>query len=455
MLMDAAWVVFSLSFVAAIRPILSLLDFVAIIPPPYTLPWIIYLIFPAVWVTIFSLFSIYDSQKFTQFSDEIPRLIMGSLVSSMCLAGILFLTFRDVSRFMFILFTLFCLTGLAGWRAIARTLMNWPSLNPTHPKKYLILGEISKITGIGELITGQTGFECLLFPTSCPTGSSQEDQEISLVEQVLEYSFKEGISDVVLTSSFEKNLSVNELVDKLHRYAFKLWVIPDYFQLAVHRASLNSLAGLLMLELRAPALSERQRLVKRAFDLVISCVILLPILFIMFIIFLAIKIESPGPVIFRQKRVRENGKLFEMLKFRTMVTNAEELRFLVEQRDEHGVLLHKQMDDPRVTKIGKFLRRTSLDELPQIFNVIKGEMSLVGPRPELPYLVSYYQNWQRQRFTVPQGITGWWQINGRSDRPMHLHTEDDIYYVQNYSIWMDIYILYKTIGVVISGKGAF
>jgi lipopolysaccharide/colanic/teichoic acid biosynthesis glycosyltransferase len=113
------------------------------------------------------------------------------------------------------------------------------------------------------------------------------------------------------------------------------------------------------------------------------------------------------------------------------------------------------MDDPRITHLGRMLRRTSLDELPQIFNVLKGDMSMVGPRPELPYLVDHYEPWQRQRFAIPQGITGWWQINGRSDKPMHLHTEDDIYYVQNYTLLFDLYILLKTIPTVISGKGAF
>ena len=144
-----------------------------------------------------------------------------------------------------------------------------------------------------------------------------------------------------------------------------------------------------------------------------------------------------------------------MLKFRTMQPEAEAMRQAVEHTDEQGHLIHKRLDDPRVTRIGRILRRASLDELPQLFNVLKGEMSLVGPRPELPYLVERYELWQRQRFAVPQGMTGWWQVNGRSDKPMHLNTEDDLYYVQNYSILLDIFILIRTIGVVIAGKGAF
>ena len=173
------------------------------------------------------------------------------------------------------------------------------------------------------------------------------------------------------------------------------------------------------------------------------------------IIALVVRADSRGAVFYRQKRVGENGRLFEMIKFRTMVADADQLQHLAEKTDGDGRILHKTADDPRITRSGRFLRRTSLDELPQLFNVLKGEMSLVGPRPEMPYLVDKYALWQRKRFAVPQGMTGWWQINGRSDKPMHLHTDEDLYYVQHYSIWLDLHIILKTIWVVLRGKGAY
>jgi lipopolysaccharide/colanic/teichoic acid biosynthesis glycosyltransferase len=143
-----------------------------------------------------------------------------------------------------------------------------------------------------------------------------------------------------------------------------------------------------------------------------------------------------------------------MYKFRTMITDADKRAKEMAVLTEQG-LIHKQRNDPRVTRVGAFLRKTSLDELPQLFNVLKGDMSIVGPRPELPWIVERYRAWQYRRLLVPQGITGWWQVHGRSDRVLHLHTQDDIFYVRNYSIWLDIKILLMTIKVVFTGRGAF
>jgi exopolysaccharide biosynthesis polyprenyl glycosylphosphotransferase len=194
---------------------------------------------------------------------------------------------------------------------------------------------------------------------------------------------------------------------------------------------------------------------KRVFDLVLSLLALIFALPIMMISILLVYLEDGSPVIFRQKRVGKDGRLFEIFKIRTMVKNAEELHAQIEKRDVDGNLIHKMKDDPRVTRVGRFLRRFSLDELPQLFNVLAGTMSLVGPRPELPYLAEKYEPWQRERFDVLPGITGWWQVNSRSDKPMQLHIEDDLYYIQNYSIWLDLQILVRTIWVVLSGRGAY
>jgi exopolysaccharide biosynthesis polyprenyl glycosylphosphotransferase len=216
----------------------------------------------------------------------------------------------------------------------------------------------------------------------------------------------------------------------------------------MHEAKVEEYAGVSMLDLRAPAISDYQRMTKRGFDIFVS-ILLLPLLIpVMVLISLLIKIFDPGPILFNKVRAGENGARFTMFKFRTMVVGADKMKSPTDAD-------HKQASDPRITAVGRLLRKTSLDELPQIFNVLKGEMSLVGPRPELLELVEKYESWQRTRFAVPPGITGWWQVNGRSDRPMHLHTEDDLYYIKHYSIWLDLQILVRTAWVVIVGRGAY
>ncbi len=204
-----------------------------------------------------------------------------------------------------------------------------------------------------------------------------------------------------------------------------------------------------------PRLTPWQRAAKRAIDLALAVPATVLALPLMAVIALLIKLTSPGPILFRQERLGENMRPFKMLKFRTMIAGAEELQEQVNIVLDNGKRLHKHENDPRVTKIGRLLRRWSLDELPQLFNVIRGDMSLVGPRPEMPWVVEQYEPWQFERFSVPQGITGWWQINGRAEKPMHLSTEDDIYYIRNYSLLLDIKILLKTPIAVIKGTGAY
>jgi lipopolysaccharide/colanic/teichoic acid biosynthesis glycosyltransferase len=163
---------------------------------------------------------------------------------------------------------------------------------------------------------------------------------------------------------------------------------------------------------------------------------------VMLAIAVVIRFDSRGPVIFRQERIGQNGKPFMVFKFRTMTVDSPTFGPKPET-----------FDDDRLTRVGRFLRLTSLDELPQLFNVIRVEMSLVGPRPEQPFLVEQYESWQRERLSVLPGITGWWQVNGRK-QPMHEYVEEDLYYVRNQSLLLDLRILLRTIQVVLRGDGA-
>jgi exopolysaccharide biosynthesis polyprenyl glycosylphosphotransferase len=457
MAFDATFVMCMLVVATYVRPFLSSLPFAAEFPQFLRLPIILYPVFAFAWVFILLLLNVYDGRKNVYITDEISSLTLGSILAGVALAGTLYLTYRDVSRLLFLFFVLICYLSMLSWRLIFRWVFRKLNGKAIQYRQVLIIGAGPVGRELQEKLTQHQylGLHLVGFLDDDTAKRATQADILGSIRDTRKVISEKKIDDVVIALPRRAYERVNNLVTELHDLPVKVWVIPDYFHLALHRAVFDDFAGIPMLDLRAPALNDYQRMTKRAFDLLITFFCLLPALLLMGVIAILIKIEDHGPVLFKQKRVGENGRIFEMIKFRSMVIGADRMHQLVEQFDSTGKLIHKMPDDPRITRIGKFLRRTSLDEIPQIFNIIRGEMSLVGPRPELPYLVQMYEPWQHKRFAVPQGVTGWWQVNGRSDKPMHLNTEDDLFYVQNYSILLDIQILLKTVLVVLRGKGAF
>jgi lipopolysaccharide/colanic/teichoic acid biosynthesis glycosyltransferase len=173
------------------------------------------------------------------------------------------------------------------------------------------------------------------------------------------------------------------------------------------------------------------------------------------LIVLLIEYDSPGPVLFRQVRVGRGGRLFTLYKFRSMRQGADEEKTTLSDRNQATGPLFKMRDDPRLTRVGRWLRRLSLDELPQFYNVLRGEMSLVGPRPPIPAEVEQYQDWHRRRLDVPPGVTGLWQVSGRSDLTFDEMVMLDLFYAENWSLLLDFKILLRTIPTVILGTGAY
>ena len=193
---------------------------------------------------------------------------------------------------------------------------------------------------------------------------------------------------------------------------------------------------------------------KRAIDIIGAGSGLLLLSPVIAIVACAVKFTSKGPIFFSQKRVGKNGKIFEMYKFRSMVVNAEELKEKLVHQNEMSGPMFKMKDDPRVTKIGKFIRKTSIDELPQLWNVLKGDMSLVGPRPSLPKEVKQFENWMYKRLTVKPGLTCYWQVSGRNNIDFEDWMKLDISYVDDRNLWIDIKLIFKTILVLFGDKNA-
>lgn len=193
---------------------------------------------------------------------------------------------------------------------------------------------------------------------------------------------------------------------------------------------------------------------KRALDVIASflgLVILSPILLIVAIL---IKLESKGPAIFAQSRIGLNGKEFKMYKFRSMVQNAEELKEKLAKQNEMSGPMFKMKNDPRVTKVGKFIRKTSIDELPQLLNILKGDMTLVGPRPSLPREVEKFESWMLKRLEVKPGLTCYWQVSGRNNIDFYEWMKLDLKYVNDMSFWLDIKLIFKTVAVLFGDKNA-
>ena len=420
-------------------------------------PMPIYFVASLLWGATAFAVSLYDPKKSYKAVDEYQTLTLAVFFFALVLTGALYFTFRETSRLLMV----YALAGMwvlmAGWRILARIGFRLQQRRHLGTTRVLVIGAGTVGQRVADMIRHYdwTGLEFAGYLDDDMAKYGNGLKILGRLQDVCIVVDREQINDVVLALPLQAYERVNAVVSMLHELPVNVRVIPDYFSLALYRATVDDFGGIPMINLRDPALNDYQRLVKRIFDLVLGSVLLLLAAPLMSIIAVAIKLDSRGPVIFRQRRVGENGQLFDMFKFRSMVDGAERLQVQINRLDESGCLVHKVEDDPRVTRVGRFIRRWSLDELPQFFNVLTGDISLVGPRPELPWLVEAYEPWQRKRFAVPQGITGWWQVNGRSDKMMHLHTDEDLYYVQNYSLWLDIYILLKTPWVVFKGKGAY
>jgi exopolysaccharide biosynthesis polyprenyl glycosylphosphotransferase len=228
----------------------------------------------------------------------------------------------------------------------------------------------------------------------------------------------------------------------------------DLFATRIATRSVEDLDGIPLLTLSTTPSDSLALAAKRAFDLFEAAVALLVLAPVFLVVAVAIRLESPGPIFFRQRRVGVYGREFNLYKFRSMYQDAEARLESLRARNEVSGPVFKMRDDPRVTRVGRFIRRASIDELPQFWNVLRGEMSVVGPRPPLPSEVKQYERWQLRRLSVKPGITCTWQVSGRSQISFEQWMELDLRYIDSWSLWQDVKILARTIPAVLTGRGA-
>lgn len=289
----------------------------------------------------------------------------------------------------------------------------------------------------------------------------QHYEHFGKVEDVEQVIHDTGVQTVLVCTPGMETTQLVRLITKLQLLVRKVAFIPDLFGLPAGNISARGLMdeNAIVIRLQNNLARKSQRVLKRIFDFIVTLVGLIVISPIMIIIALLIRLSSPGPVVFAHRRVGQGGKEFPCYKFRSMIPNAQEVleQYLAENPEarEEWERDFKLKNDPRITKIGAFLRKTSLDELPQLFNVLKGEMSLVGPRPIIRDEIIKYGEYIEDFYLVPPGVTGVWQVSGRSDTTYEERVLMDSWYVHNWSVWIDIVYLVKTVVVVLKRKGAY
>ncbi|MFQ6100187.1 MAG: undecaprenyl-phosphate glucose phosphotransferase [Anaerolineae bacterium] len=266
---------------------------------------------------------------------------------------------------------------------------------------------------------------------------------------------EEAVDEVIITLPWMYHRKIMSIVRECERRQVSASIVPDLFQMSLSHVDVDDLGGVPLVGVREVGFGRGALLVKRGVDIVGAVMGLTMGAPLLALIALTIRLDSPGPIVFRQTRVGAGGKPFEMYKFRSMHERAEEKLEQLRNLNEAEGPIFKMRDDPRLTRLGRFLRRTSLDELPQLWNVLRGEMSLVGPRPPLPAEVSRYMEWHKRRLEVRPGMTGLQQVRGRSMLSFDEMVLLDVYYIENWSLWLDFKILLRTIPAVLSGGGAY
>jgi exopolysaccharide biosynthesis polyprenyl glycosylphosphotransferase len=320
-------------------------------------------------------------------------------------------------------------------------------------RRAVLVGSGANIQAVSHALRDSREIEPYGFVARTPVALLDGLRDFRSLEQ-LERHF-DAIDEVLIADADFPEEEAVELVDRCHRQGVRVRVAPSTMEILMERVEYVPGQALPLFELKPPVFEGVDFALKRTFDLVGALLLLVVLSPLMILAALAIKLTSRGPVLYRSHRPGIGGKCFPCLKFRTMVHGAEQLQDRLEEHNEMGGALFKMRADPRVTAVGRFLRRWSLDELPQLFNVLRGEMSLVGPRPLPQRDYDRLDDWHRKRYLVLPGMTGLWQVSGRSELDFDELVRLDFLYLERWSVFLDLTILLKTIPAVIRARGAW
>ncbi len=418
------------------------------------------LILPLGWLLTIQLAGGYDSRFIGVGSDEFRKILNAGVFMTATVAIISYATKADIARGYVVIalpsMTLFDL----GARYLLRKRLHRLRAAGLCMRRVVVVGYRAVIADIAAMLRRETQHG-LFVTAACIVDAD----EASVISDIPAFGGIDNIADVVrhyeadtvavLACPEMSGYRLRALAWELEKTDTDLCVAPALLDVAGPRTTIRPVAGLPLLHMDHPEFTGTKLVIKAAFDRTVALAALTMLAPLLALLALAVKLDDGGPALFRQTRVGKDGRMFTVFKFRTMVIDAEQRKADLRQQSGQHSVLFKLRHDPRVTRAGSWLRRWSLDELPQLINVLNGDMSLVGPRPALPDEAALYGDHVRRRLAVKPGITGLWQVSGRSDLTWDDSIRLDLRYVENWSLMLDVHILWKTLSAVARGSGAY
>ncbi|HZT06686.1 MAG TPA: sugar transferase [Chloroflexota bacterium] len=400
----------------------------------------------------------YALPRGTSMSSEATSFIGTAAAATMLVfAAVSMARYPASSRLMFIYaWMLACVLGIGG-RILLRALLARLYRAGYGTERVIVVGNHRLARMVMQLLAQQRhlGYQVLGFVDRGVNGNFGRFSVLGAVEDLPTLIGQLEINRVIVALPADRHTEALWVLEHCRRDGVAFSLVPDLFDLRLSHLNLETVGGIPVFRVGESPLEGWNQVVKRLIDVVASALLLVALAPLCILIAVAIKLDSPGGIFFRQIRLGKGGAPFIVYKYRSMRDRAEdEVDALIDRNEADGPIF-KIRDDPRLTRVGRVLRRTSLDELPQLWNVLRGEMSLVGPRPPIPAEVERYEDWHRRRLEVVPGLTGLWQVSGRSELSFDEMVMLDIYYIENWSLSLDIQILARTIPAVLAAAGAF
>jgi exopolysaccharide biosynthesis polyprenyl glycosylphosphotransferase len=429
--------------------------------------WVPYTTFqPVAWVLtalllmVFVLGGVYHQRRGRPWLDEAYAVLNGTAIAIVVMMAATYIIRFYHSRFIFLMVGAVVVVLLSLERLLLRAVRAELNKRGHGVRRVIIVGagEIGRSVMRSIVAHPELGYQVVGFVDDNPDKGRTDIgrfKALGGVENLAHTVSQEAVDEVIITLPWMYHRKILSIVHQCERHDVRSRIVPDLFQLSLSQVDMEDLVGIPLLSLSEPRMGGWLWWVKRGLDFAAALIGLIILIPFMLIIALVIKLDSPGPAVFSQTRIGKGGRPFTCFKFRTMRIGAEEEKEQLSGLNEAQGPLFKIKQDPRMTRMGRLLRRTSLDELPQLYNILRGDMSLVGPRPPLPEEVSQYMEWHKRRLETRPGLTGLPQVSGRSNLTFDETCLLDIYYIENWSPALDARIVLQTIPKVILGVGAY